>query len=350
MNFLRWALWLPSKILDYLVILAQAIYLPYFWLKVRRPSYPLILTPHQTLRDIKDQAAQDVPDQYGFVCGESHTLLQQAGFGFYIQAKQREALLEKVIYPNGSLYRSYPNDGTIAPSGDCLSSWVFYYTLHQAQRPDLVRRVATHYLKNCFGLEWVAAGGVSARSSNGGLAPIVDGWPRGKWWWPFNFGLSQPMTGPSFFTTQALLGLAKKELGGWWHLAYYAHWWIAGGWYYSLFPLVYFPQDGLYYTHHITALNLYSLNKNHGGYKRAMRWIAKDIAPGRNIQPWIGAAAWQVGVLSQSERQQAQDILCSMQNPIEWPQIDAGSAAITQGQAGCKNWSMMALCVFMLQQ
>lgn len=321
LTLFRWLSLPISLITNWIAIIGQILYTPYFLIRVAgKEGQPLTLNPQGSLKELIEKAKQDVPDAYGFIRPESHTLLQQAGNG-YFHPKVREKLLEQTIKESGSLYRRYPDEETwLGPSGDGISSWVFSYILWEVKRPDLVEKLALHYLKNAFGLDWAEGGGVSNRSSNGGVAPVVDAWPKGSKWWPFNWGFAQPTTGPAFFTTQALLGLAKKELGGMWSILYYLHWWLYGGWYYSIIPVMHIKGDTWYYTWHITSLNLWSLNKLEGGYTWGLWYLADYIAPQGNAQPMLCALAWDAGAISYQKRDQAINTLLSIQGAHYWPQ------------------------------
>ena len=317
----RWALFFPGKILDYLVILAQLFYLPYFLLKVKPKvqALPLNLKRKDTLEEIIKKAVYAPTDKYKFIGNDDHTLLIQDANGKLFPERAKK-LIEQVVRPSGSLYRKYPKNDPIGVSGECLTSWVYCYTYWSIDRKDLVKKVATSYLANCFGVTWERRQGVSARSSNGGLATVVDGWPIGEKWWKRDWGIMQPITGPAFFTSQALLALASKELGGLWHLAYYLHWLICGGWFYSAVPVMFFKTQRWYYAEHITAMNLWVLNKLKGGYKHGLKWIAQDLAPAGNAQPWITGFAWSAGAIDEDFRQKAIKTLESFDNPVMWPQ------------------------------
>jgi hypothetical protein len=317
----RWLVFFPARIFDLLVILIMAVLMPYFWFKIRKKHGEYLkLSPKGRLKDIAIKGFKDPVDDFGFVRPESHTLLQQAGNGL-LNPDRQQKLLEQVIYPNDTLYRQFPNDEHhLGPSGDGISSWVFAYNLWGAKRPDLVKRLAVHYLKNCFGIWWNSGNGVSARSSNGGVSIVVDGWPKGKSWWKYNWGIMQPTTGPGYFTGAALFALAAKELGGIWKLVYAFHYTMLGGWFWELAPVMYTKTETWYYTHHITAINLWSLHKTRGGYKWALKWIADLVSPSGNAQPTICALAWNAGAINNSKHNQAVSTLLTVQGAHYWPQ------------------------------
>lgn len=317
----RWALFIPMRVVDFLVFILMFLIVPYFWFKIRKNhgNY-LHLAPKGSLDDIISKGRLDEVDEYGFVRPETHCLLQQAGNGLFNQ-ERRERLLEQVLYPSGTLHRRYPNDEHhLGPSGDGISSWVSSYILWSVKRPDLVKCLALHYLKNCFGIWWNSGNGVSARSSNGGVSVVVDGWPIGRPWWKRKWGIMQPSTGPGYYTGAALFALAAKELGGIWKAVYWLHWSLLGGWCFDLIPIVYTKNETWYYTHHITALNAWSLNKLRGSHRWALKWIADLVSPAGNAQPTICALAWNAGAITTSKHNQAVATLLSVKGYHYWPQ------------------------------
>jgi len=317
----RWALFIPMRVLDFVVFGLMLMLFPYFWYKIRQvPGQYLTLHPKGNLDTIIQAGKNDPVDEFGFVRPETHCLLQQAGNGL-LNPDRRDQLLEQVMYPSGTLHRRFPNDEYhLGPSGDGVSSWVFSYILWGSKRKDLLKRLATHYLKNCFGIWWNTGNGVSARSSNGGISVVVDGWPVGQHWYKGSWGIMQPSTGPGYFTGAALFALAAKELGGLWHLVYGLHYLLLGGWCFNIVPLLYTKTETWYYTHHITALNAWSLQKTRGGYESVLKYIAEDISPSGNAQPTICALAWNGGAIGHSKHQQAISTLLSVEGFHYWPQ------------------------------
>jgi hypothetical protein len=354
----RWLFFFPSKIIDYIVIFLQLLLVPYFLLKVKNKNGNRIVLnkldsfeQYTKVESIIQKARLNLPDIYGFQRNESHGLLQQAGNGL-VFPEVKEKLLEQTIKQSGAICRRFPDDEThIGNSGDALSSWVFCYLLWQVKRPDLVKKVATHYFKWAFGMLWEARNGVSARSSNGGIAPIVDGWPasHNKRWWPFKWGIAQPITGPAFFTSQAILGLAKKELGGLWIPLYYMHWLVCGGWFYSVFPILHFKNELFYYTHQITAMNLWSLNKTVGDYKWGLNWLANKISPAHNAQPFICAVAWDAKAIDKDLKNKALLTLCNIKGAHFWPQHCPLDQGFLNGDKE-NNYTMAAMCAILLQK
>jgi hypothetical protein len=349
---MRWLFFIVGKPLDYLAVLLQILYIPYFWFKVKSKETPIsVKNKNLTLDIILRRAKKDPISDMKRIGRETHTLMTQSGNGL-LYPQNAEFLIESCVTPSNSLYREATPTGEegeahMSPSGDGLSSWVNCYLLWNIKRPDLVKKVVGNYVKNCFGLWWDKGNGVSARSSNcGALSPIVDGWPSQK----YGFGLSQPLTGPAFFTTQAALALAKRELSGLdkvtFTLLYYAHWLVNCGWFYSLIPILYIKKDSFYYTHHVTALNLNSLAKCGHRYKTAAKWLM-EANPTKTAQPWITAALWDVSLCSQKDRDEDLALLLSCESPISWPQKKVDSEFYTSNDT---TWSMMAYAVLLLSK
>lgn len=339
----RWSLFLPGKVLDYLAILLQIAYLPYFLLKVKGkwPAQPLRLKRKDTIEEIIKKAKLALTDRNKFTGNDDHALLIQDANG-KLHPERAKHLIGITVRDDGSIFRKYPREDNIGSSGDCLSSWVYCYVYWGIDRKDLVAKVAKNYLANCFGMWWKRKDGVSARSSNGGLSVVRDGWPIGEKWWKQSWGLMQPITGPGFFTSQALLALSAKELGGIWKAVYYAHWLLCGGWFYSAVPVMHFKDKRWYYTEHVTAMNLWTLNKLRGGYKHGLKWLAKDLAPADNAQPWITGFAWSAGAVDEEFRQKAVKTLESFPQPVMWPQKMPLDDKFFQDDPNNNNYMVMA--------
>lgn len=347
----RWIVFVPARALDLLAITLMAIYTPYFWFKVRGKGADPITppAPKYTLDEILAKGLATPSNQYGFTADESHALLCQGGN--IIQNPQNRALLyNEVIKPSGTLYRKYPDDETwLGVSGDALSSATFALKLaplaDKAANKELISRMAKHYLDNCFGLTWDTQNGVSNRSSNGGFSVVVDGWPvvtPGQ-----GIGLAQPITGPAFLTGQALFDLAASEVGGIWHLVSILHFLLLGGIFHAIVPVLYIPSQNWYYTHQISSLNLWTLCKTNSFlYRHAMKWVVKYVAPGGNMQPFIAGLAWNVGCLSEEDRQRAIATLCAMNTG--WPQDLITSYNFTTPVSNA-NFSVMSFAAAMLK-
>lgn len=347
----RWALFIPMRVVDFLVFIIMFLVAPYFWFSIRKKQGEYLhLHPKGTLDAIIQKGKEDPADEYGFIRPETHCLLQQAGNGL-LNIDRREKLLEQVLYPSGTLHRRYPNDELhLGPSGDGISSWVFSYILWGVKRPDLLKKLAWHYLKNCFGIWWNSGNGISARSSNGGVSVVVDGWPIGRPWWKRKWGIMQPSTGPGYFTGAALFALAAKELGGLWHIVYRLHWLLLGGWCFDLIPVLYTKTETWYYTHHITALNIWSLHQSRGGHRWALKWIADLISPSGNAQPTICALAWNIGAINTAKHNQAVSTLLSVQGYHYWPQHGPFDPYFFEVEANnTEKASMAALAAILLK-
>jgi hypothetical protein len=346
--FIRWAFFPISFVINQLSILAQAAFGWYFHYKIKGTiGEKLDLHPTIDPESIKGLALLTNPDEYGIVRNESHCLLQQGG-NILLRPELAEVLLERMMKPDGSLYRRFPNDEHhLGVSQDCLASWLYTYTLFNVKRPDLVRRLASHYLKNCFGLNWEAKNGVSVRSSAGGFAPTVDGWPSDK----LGFGFSQPISGPTYLSAAALFALAAREVSFLWNIAYYLYYVLFGGYLFTRYPAFHTKKDLIYYTWHISLLCLASLKKCGKNTDAGMRYLVCDIAPGGNMQPHMAAIANEAGVLSEEERKLAVDTLLSMKYPQYWPQSSATGADFWEHEKhDTPNWTNMHLAYELLKE
>lgn len=322
---LRWISTLLSKPLDWFITILQMLYLPYFLLFVKSKQEVSIKTePRWTPEQIKQMALQIKPNKFGIVGKETHCLLTQFGVGL-LKPELVDTLLESNIKENGSIHRGINEDGTemepyMGPSKDGLTSWVHAYLLWGAKRPDLVKRVANHYLKNCFGLLWNEKERVSSRSSCFGPSVVCDGFPVGKKWWPFKLGLSLPTTGQDVLTTLSLLALAAKELGFIYKIIYYIYWLFSGAFFHAFFPIMYTKKDMIYYVHHIAALNAWNLVKmNKPIYKKTLRYITKHAVNPKMANPWITGLAVNVGAYPEI-KDHVNKMILSFRSAERWPQ------------------------------
>lgn len=338
-----------------LFIVLQILYTPYFLLKVKNKFGHSIESPKRvkSLAELIELGKRAPYASDGFMRRETHTLLTQSGNGLFNLHNQGR-LLEQAIKPNGSLYRERRIDGSegegyLGPSGDGLSSWVFNYLLWQVKRPDLVKKVATHYIQHCFGINWNERNGVSNRSSNAGINVTIEEWTiKGK---NIGFSLANPPTGPGFLTSQALLELAAKELGGYWKIVTKLHYLLMGGWYFSRVPAMYTKATGLqiFYTQHISALNLWSLCELGKDYKAGLKFIDSNGPMGR-AQPWITSLAWDQEVVDVTRRQEAISYLEGMENAVFWPQSAIYEQdSFKQGYPSETNYSMMGFAAMLLK-
>lgn len=312
---IRWLLFffvgIPFQLITY--ILYPFVFV-WFWFFVRGKAGEKfqIPPPKWTLDEMIDLGKQDqVRDTVYLNNLDTHNALTHLHFWIlrpelaYQGLKNLIQGIDQPIQGQGCVKRRGPNptpgDDILEISGDCLSAWVISYVLFGGDKED-VRRLATHYLKNCFGLgcynnNWQ----VSCRSSNSGVNYCFDA----------TYGINQPAIGPQYFTSAALLKLTAKELGWKWNLLYLAHYWIMGGWLFTFSPIMYLPSNHFYYSQQITMLNLYSLSALSGNplYKWSMRYIFKYCQPFENVDPLIYCWAAKAGGLSKDEIQQASDVV-----------------------------------------
>jgi hypothetical protein len=202
---------------------------------------------------------------------DDHTALVH-GYYYSFDKVAAEEGLQGLVAPDGGLYRRSPDGARYRVSGDCLSSWCWSYTESGIDRPDLVQKVAKHYLKHAMGLtsSQEPQGKVSTRCSNGGLNYAPDG----------AGGLAQPAFGPQFYTSAAILALACKTSKWYarplWEAAYLFNFILFGGWMWAVEPFLHTKKDHIYYAQHITMINLYTIIKARGNmpwYKRPMKRI-----------------------------------------------------------------------------
>ena len=183
---------------------------------------------------------------------------------------------------NKTLFRRYPNNSGVPVSGDCLAGFVACATYRHSRGLDIPKRrikiVLDSYIKNCMGLpahtlNWK----VSNRSSNSGLNYVPDSWGK----------INQPCVGAQYFTSAGLLRLGTRLFGGKYWLVYFLHYWLMGGWLFSIFPFYYTHKDLIYYAQHITMLGIYSVAKDSINpiYKWSQWWITKFITPNAIAHP-----------------------------------------------------------------
>jgi len=314
--FLFFTFGLPVQLILYVLYPLLAIY---FWFFVRGRHGEKISPPAPTrwsLAYLEGMGRVDpVRDQYYQDHGDCHGPLMHM-YLWMLRPELAKGGLENLVFLEGNpvsegcVKRTAPNDYGLAVSGDTLSAWT-----SAAQRfgisNDILRKVAKHYLKNCFGLgAWPLNWQVSNRSSNSGMNTVGDGWK----------GINQPCISPSYFTSAALLKFAAKQLGGVWHAVYWAHWLLLGGWLYTLLPFVHLKGNSFYYAQQITLLNLvtlYRLTKN-PIYKWSIRYIVIHCAAQGNVNPMFYCWAASVGALTLEERAAGERGLMSIKH--NWPQ------------------------------
>jgi hypothetical protein len=253
----RWTtfliLGLPFQLLTYILYPFVALY---FRLFIRRKHNFHFIHSNEKVSSQKDfETVQDpIRNTFYLDDDDSHTAMVH-GWLYGIPEGKHLAYngLQNLITTTGSLHRRIPDTHYLPVSGDCLSSWVWAYIASENKDPDSVELIATHYLKNCLGLEH-RNGKVSARSSNSGVNLCYDGYK----------GLNQPAFGPQYYTSASIFALAKEEVGGLWHLVYWVHFLVMGGWLWWVEPIIHSKNDMIYYAHDITMKNLWSLQKLNG--------------------------------------------------------------------------------------
>lgn len=201
-----------------------------------QPQHEIINNP-LTGRALKfDGALLDNPDDHGAF----------SMYGFI----QKEGL--ELLQKDGSLLRGIEKDGSLnrwAVSGDVVVSWYFANALAVRPVSDAVlRNVTDTYIKNLGTLSKDEEGEyVSSRCANFGVNYAKDS--------EF-FKLTQPATGPQYYTTAAVLA-GSYHLGFKYKAMFWAHWVVMGGWYWAWAPVLYPDQTSLWYTRDITMKSLY---------------------------------------------------------------------------------------------
>lgn len=164
---------------------------------------------------------------------------------------QKEGL--ELLQTNGSLIRKLNADGTMnrwAVSGDVTVAWFFANELADRKASDeVVKSVTDTYIKNLGTLSKDENGEeyVSARCANFGVNYAKDS----------DFlKLSQPATGPQYYTTAAVLA-GSYHLGLKYKALFWAHWLVMGGWYWAWAPVISPNNQTWIYTRDITMKSLY---------------------------------------------------------------------------------------------
>jgi hypothetical protein len=310
---------LPVQIIVYILYPFVSLYFTFFikkktWEHIGAKPFRILESKGIELEDllkvrptIRDMAFLDNDDTHAAITHSSLWGMEKyqdlAGFG-----------LESLVRDNGAIKRRYPIDQEYLPaSGDCLASFNYAMVMSNYLIPSLAEKVADHYTKNCFGMEHYN-GKVSARSSNSGVNLVFDGYK----------GLNFPAFGPQYYTTAATLAMGArlsttKLKRAMYSVAYYAHFVLMGGWLWWKDPILHSKTDLLYYTHHVTAMNLAVLVKL--GYQKslhqyAFRRISKDLSPHGNCNPFLYALGFDIGALnSQEDYQLAKHTLLNISNP-----------------------------------
>lgn len=261
---IRWALLPISIAVQVFVYLIYTFLCIYFYIKKYYITESLQTSPAGDLVSLISKWQLDpIRDSCFSADNDDHTALTHSFLWAFDRDKAKQGLTA-LVTEEGSLHRRFPVESTERVSGDCLSTWVFAYTISGVHIPGLVQKVAKHYLSQCFGLKTVF-GWVSAKSLNCGFNYVHDG----------SKNLNQPVFGPQYFTSAALFGLAAKESSGiqklFWETVFLFNFLVFGGWLYNFLPFWHPQSSRIYYAQHITVLNAYSLSK-----ARPLRFIYRN--------------------------------------------------------------------------
>lgn len=333
-SLIRWVLFitvgLPAQLLIYLLYPIAIILFRRKWVNRHGEPIAIPIKGLRTIASIVDKGAiTHMRDEVFDDNQDEHTALLHYGTWSYKKPFVAKEGLRRLVRADGSLERKYPVNPLSNPvSRDCLSTWVYSYTMFGGPKEEL-KKVLKHYLKYCFGLTHFN-GKVSARNSCSGLNYCFDGYK----------GLSQPLFGPGYYTTAALLSLAAKELGAVWKLLYAAHFLVMGGWLWWLEPIIYNDKYLLYYDHHMLTLNLSTLMHNNPSIltKKAFQRLLQ-VAPAKNVDAFFYATAWNSGVISEADRNKATLVLQNIAH--FWPQTAPVNQGYYNGKNSLDNWSMM---------
>jgi hypothetical protein len=310
---------LPLQIIVYILYPFVALYFIFF---VKKKTWEAIGAVPFRIRDSKNKELEDllkvnptIRDMSFLDNDDTHCAITHSSlWGLEKYQDLASFGLEALVREDGAVKRRFPIDQEYLPvSGDCLASWNYASVVSGTYLPKLTEQIADHYTKNCFGLSHYN-GQVSARSSNSGVNLVFDGWK----------GLNFPAFGPQYYTTAATLAMAAtvattplKRLA--YKALYYTHYVLMGGWLWWLAPILYAKDTTLYYTHHVTIMNLYVLLRLGYGkrtHRHAFRVITKDLAPQGNCNPLFYALGFDIGALnSQEDWQLAKHTLLNLANP-----------------------------------
>jgi hypothetical protein len=310
----RWLLFPVSLLFQLITYIAYPFAAIYFINKIRGTLGKPLSNELEVRFRIQDTLASckyaSIRDKYYLNHDDTHNALLHNSLWYFKPELARQGLTN-LVRADGAVMRRYPNDQVGLPvSGDCLSAWVNAFANHGGDKA-ILRKVARHYLKNCLGIAHYN-GKVSARSSNGGVSYVFDGYK----------GINQPCFGPQYYTSAALFALCGKVLGPQWKLIYWLHWALMGGWLWWAAPILHSKTDMIYYTYHITCLNLHTIAKVKGlswFHKKAFEWLTKKAAPANgNVQPILYALAYDSGALSEHDAKEALKVAQHIKHV--WPQ------------------------------
>ena len=228
-------------------------------------------------------------------------------------------LANLVDLENSTLYRRYPSNTGNPVSGDCLAGWTAAMTYRLGQGMEIPKRhlkvLVNSYIKNCMGLPAQNMGWkVSNRSSNAGMNYTPDSWG----------GLNQPCLGAQYFTSAGLLKLACKVFGGKYWVVYFLHYWLMGGWLWTVLPFFHTHKDHIYYAQHVTMLGVYSVAKGswNPAYRWTQWWMTAFLAPRRFINPLFECYRADCGNASLEDIEAAL-VKCTKFKHV-WPQVWTG--------------------------
>lgn len=217
------------------IIWSLVIYKPIF--SKEMPEHQFILPPSTGTATIFNGALLSNADNHG--------ALSQYGF------IQKEGL--ELLQKDGSFIRKLNADGSMARdvvSGDVVVAWYFANELADRKASDeIIKSVTDTYINNLGTLSYdeFGQGYVSVRCANFGVNTALDS----------DFlKLSQPATGPQYYTTAAALAGAY-HLGFKYKALFWGHWLLMGGWYWAWAPMIYPDQESWWYVRDITMKALY---------------------------------------------------------------------------------------------
>lgn len=317
--------------------IANLLWIPlsaWFWFSVRGragapltpPSSPRFTTDflisQGKLDALRDET--DVPNPKGpyLNIGDDNGAIIHM-FLWALRPELSRAGLKGLVDPtNGAMMRKCPLEGDlIAPAGDDLSAWTSAYASTGGDPEDL-HKVTWHWVKNCMGIgSWCEGWQVSSRSSSSGINWTFDG----TWY------LNYPAISVSYFNTAPLLRLAARDLNPLWWLAYFAHYWVMGGWLWWALPWCNLASNTFYYSQEICLLNLRTLAMLAGNpisramYRWAIRFIVIHCADQGNCDPVFYGLAAPSGALTQAEIDRALAAIVCMK-PL-WPQNEPWAAS-----------------------
>lgn len=318
----RWLLFivvgLPVQLIVYAIYPFVAIYF-YLFIKNKVVLKPVIYNPRGNLDNLIFKSRADkIRDRYFLDNQDDHGSLTHLHWGLEHNKHLAEGGLEALVTPDGSLSRREPNKAWVPESIDVLAAWIFSYITSGIKRPDLVTKVAKHYLKYCLGLNSNGRG-VTTRCSNSGLNHTFDG----------DYHLNLPAFGQAYYASAALFALAYKETSGInqliWACVYGLNYLIMGGWLWGWAPVLRSKKHSLYYVQHITMLCLYSINRCMSKQTKSMEKVM-DLTY-RNINPFFYALYLDSGGKSNPiDLRLAVNGLLSMQgdNAFVWQRYPSG--------------------------